>query len=121
MGSNDDAGNLTLVRRSRGRALLRPLLLAGISVAVGWIVIGLVGAIDSDQVATSLGQLGWWQAGPLLVALLVRQTLNAVPLTRFVPGLTLGRSMHNDRTANLVGTLAPPPGDVMIRVSMFGS
>jgi hypothetical protein len=59
---------------------------------------------------------------PVLLALLVlRQGFNAVPLAVFVPGLGLWRGLQNDLTANLVGTLAPPPSDVVVRVSMFRS
>ena len=53
--------------------------------------------------------------------LLLRQVLNAVPLSQFVEGLGLRRSVQNDLAANLLGTVSPPPGDVVIRVAMFGS
>lgn len=105
----------------RARRLLRPLLLVGVSLLAGRIVIGLIGSVDWGQVASALGQLTW-AAVPLLVGLLlVRQGFNAVPLTRFVPGLGWWSSVQNDVTANLFGTIAPPPGDVVIRVSMFRS
>jgi hypothetical protein len=53
--------------------------------------------------------------------LLLRQVLNAVPLSQFVEGLGPRRSVQNDLAANLLGTVSPPPGDVLIRVAMFGS
>jgi hypothetical protein len=42
-------------------------------------------------------------------------------LSQFVEGLGLRRSVQNDLAANLLGTVSPPPGDVVIRVAMFGS
>lgn len=92
-----------------------------VSLLAGRIVIGLVGSVEWSQVGAALGRLSW-TAIPLLIALLfVRQGFNAVPLSRFVAGLGWWRSVQNDVTANLIGTVAPPPGDVVIRVSMFRS
>ena len=81
----------------------------------------LVGAVDWAAVGTALGALDPWVFAPLVGLLLVRQVLNAVPLTYYVPGLGLPRSVQNDTTANLLGTFAPPPADVLIRVQMFRS
>lgn len=106
---------------SRHRFWLRPLLILVVSITVGIFIIRFVGAIDWAQVGSALGQLAWWQFVPLVAALMLRQTLNAVPLAQFVKGLTLRRSMQNDLSAVVVGTLAPPPGDVVIRVAMFKS
>lgn len=103
------------------RRFLRPILLIVLSFAVAWIVIGFVGRIDWGAVVSAVGRLHAWQAIPLLCALLVRQYLNAVPLARFVPGLGTVNSMRNDLAANLAGTFAPPPGDVVVRVAMFNS
>jgi putative heme transporter len=100
---------------------VRPLVLIAVSFAAAWIIVGLVGAIDWAQVGDALGRLSVPALAVLAVAFLGRQILNAVPLTRFVPGLGLKRSMQNDVTANLMGTVAPPPADVVIRVSMFKS
>lgn len=105
----------------RHRWWLRPLLILAISVAVGWVIVQFVGSIDWAQVGSALGQLAWWQFIPLIAALLLRQMFNAIPLSKFVDGLSLGRSMQNDLSAVVVGTLAPPPGDVVIRVAMFKS
>lgn len=103
------------------RPFIKPLILLTVSLLVGWAIVQFVGRIDWESVWAAFGKLLWWQFLPLIALLLLRQTLNAVPLTRFVPGLPLGRSIENDLTANLVGTFAPPPGDVVIRVSMFRS
>lgn len=105
------------------REARHPSLAAGARVTArgGGIVIGLVGSVEWSQVGAALGRLSW-TAIPLLIALLfVRQGFNAVPLSRFVAGLGWWRSVQNDVTANLIGTVAPPPGDVVIRVSMFRS
>jgi hypothetical protein len=105
----------------RRRPWVRPLILIVVSFAAAWIIVGLVGAIDWAQVGDALGRLSVAALVVLAVAFLARQTLNAVPLARFVPGLGLKRSIQNDVTANLMGTVAPPPADVVIRVSMFKS
>ncbi len=110
---------MTLLRR--WRRVLRPLLLIAVSLVAGRIVIGLIGSVDWSQVASALGQLSWVAVPVLLALFLVRQGFNAVPLTRFVAGLGWWRSVQNDVTANLFGTIVPPPGDVVIRVSMFRS
>lgn len=112
-------------RTSRGRWLLRtfgkPVLILAVSVLVGIIVVRFVGAVDWADVWDALRQLSIMQVVALLVALLIRQVFNAVPLTQFVPGLSLWRSLQNDLGAVVVGTLAPPPADVVLRVSMFRS
>jgi hypothetical protein len=108
-------------RRARIWRVARPLLLLGVAFLAARIIIGIVGAIDWSAVWTSLGLLTVPAVVLLLVVLAGRQSLNAVPLTRFVPGLSLARSIQNDVTAFLIGTVAPPPSDVVLRVSMFRS
>ncbi len=100
-------------------AVLRPLLFLVVSFLVARLLVSLVGSVDWQQVATALGQLDWAQAPALLALLLARQAFNSVPLAVFVPGLGFWRGFQNDLTANLVGTVAPPPGDIVVRVSMF--
>jgi uncharacterized membrane protein YbhN (UPF0104 family) len=97
------------------------LLVAVVSVVVGIFVVRFVGAVDWSQVWDALRRLSAWQVLVLLVVLLVRQAFNAIPLAQFVPGLSWWRSVQNDLGAVVVGTLAPPPGDVVLRVSMFRS
>ena len=124
MGERADALDADRSTRSRRRLwvfVLRPLLLVVVSLLVGRILVRLVGSVDWSLVATALGRLSWYQFPILMVLLLVRQSANAVPLSRFVPGLRWRRSLQNDLAANLIGTVAPPPGDVVIRVSMFKS
>jgi len=109
-------------RESRWWVLLvRPLLALVLSLLVARLLISLVGSVDWQQVATALGQLGWAQAPLLLALLLTRQAFNSVPLAVFVPGLGFMKGFQNDLSANLVGTVAPPPGDVYVRIAMFRS
>ncbi|HVD24128.1 MAG TPA: hypothetical protein VNC23_13630, partial [Lapillicoccus sp.] len=62
-------------RRERAwwRPLLKPLLLLVVSIAVGIVIVGFVGAIDWDAVASAFARLSWWQFGPLVAVLLLRQ------------------------------------------------
>lgn len=107
--------------RGSWKRLIRPIILVVVSLVAGRIIIGLVGSVDWAQVGSALGRLSWTAVPVLIALLLIRQAFNAVPLAKFVPGLGWWRSAQNDVTANLIGTVAPPPGDVVIRVSMFKS
>ena len=57
----------------------------------------------------------------LLAVIAIRQTLNAGPLAIFVPALPLRRALANDLSANLIATVAPPPADIVLRISMLRS
>ena len=103
------------------RRLVKPLLIVVVSIAVGYAIVITVGAIDWATDGDALARLTWWQVFPLLAGLLLRQGLNAVPLQRFVPGLSWWHSVQNDLSAVLVATFTPPPADVALRVSMFRS
>jgi len=48
---------------------------------------------------------------------LLRSEFDSVPLAVFIPGLRFWRGFQNDPAAGLVGTVAAPAGDVLIRVS----
>lgn len=108
-------------RRTGWRAWLRPVLTLVVAWLLYRLVTRIVGAVDWSAVGSALGRLDPWVVLPLVAALLVRQVLNAVPLTRFLRGLSLPRSTVNDLTANLVATVAPPPADIAVRVAMFRS
>lgn len=108
-----------LRRSAWWRLVLRPLLFLVISVLVARLLMSLVGSVDWSQVLVALGQLTWAHLPALAVLLFIRQAFNSVPLATFVPGLGFWRAFQSDLTANLVGTVSPPPGDVVIRVSMF--
>lgn len=113
---------LAQLRASRWWTLLvRPLLFLVVSLVVARLLVSLVGSVDWGQVRSALGRLTWASAPVLLALLVLRQAFNSVPLAVFVPGLGFVRGLQNDLTANLVGTVAPPPGDVVVRISMFRS
>ncbi len=69
----------------------------------------------------SLTHLAWWQFPVLLAVLLVRQVLNALPLSLYIPGVTAYRATQNDQVAILMSTIAPPPSDIALRMAMFSS
>jgi uncharacterized membrane protein YbhN (UPF0104 family) len=101
--------------------IARPVVLLAVAFLAARIIISLIGSIDWAAVWSSVRQLTVPGAILLLVLLLIRQSFNAVPLAKFVKGLSLPRSMQNDLGAILIGTVAPPPSDVVLRVSMFRS
>lgn len=106
---------------SRRRAWLRRLTILALCFFAAYVIVSLIGQIDWSEVWDALGHLAWWQLVVLFVALLVRQTLNAVPLAFFIPGLSVYRAVVNDLAAHLLAVVAPPPGDLVLRVSMFTS
>ncbi|MET0839040.1 MAG: lysylphosphatidylglycerol synthase domain-containing protein [Marmoricola sp.] len=106
---------------TNARRWLRPLGLLLLSLACAWIIVGLVGRVDWHAVGDALGKLAVWQAPVLLAVLVVRQVLNAAPLAVFIEGLGLRRAVQNDQSAILMSTIAPPPADLVLRLSMFAS
>lgn len=100
---------------------MRTVVLIALSLVAGYLIVQFVGQIDWSQVYRSFSKVAWWQVLILLAVLAVRQTLNAVPLATFVPGLGLGHSLQNDVAANVAGTVTPPPGDMVVRIAMFNS
>jgi hypothetical protein len=85
------------------------------------IIVRLASSIEWSAVWASVGLLNFTSTILLLAFLGLRQTFNAIPLTKFFNGLALRQSIQNDLTAFLMGTIAPPPSDVVLRVSMFRS
>jgi uncharacterized membrane protein YbhN (UPF0104 family) len=118
---NGEPGGKEATRGASIWRVARPLLLLAVAFLAARIIIGIVGKIDWSAVRASVGLLTLPAVILLLLVLGCRQAFNAVPLTRFVPGLSLPRSVQNDVTAFLIGTVAPPPSDVVLRVSMFRS
>ncbi|MCH9815376.1 MAG: flippase-like domain-containing protein [Actinomycetia bacterium] len=101
----------------KNRLVLLPKILAvAVIVYLLWLVLK---DIDWAEVWQSLARLTLAQILIILALVLVRQLLNAVPMAMFVAGLDLKRSTVNDLSANLIATTTPPPGDVIIRFSMF--
>lgn len=103
------------------RGWLRVAIIAVLAVIIVLVVRGLVGDVDWAKVRDGLAQLALWQAALLLFGLVVRQTLNALPLALFIPGCTPFRAVQNDQAAILMTTIAPPPSDIVMRLAMFTS
>lgn len=100
-------------------AWLRPVLLVVIVVVCSWLASTFLGAIDWASVGEALSRLAAWQVVVLVLVLLLRQTLNAYPLALFIEGLGAARALLNDLVASLMVVVAPPPGDLVVRVAMF--
>lgn len=126
----EPVGEALVAEALAGEALPHPWRRRVVRVAV-WTLIAvfawfgltrIVGAVDWSAVAAAFGSLDpLATVVPLVGLLVVRQVLNAVPLVYYVPGLTWGQSVRNDLAANVVATVAPPPGDIVLRVAMFRS
>ncbi|KQW43974.1 hypothetical protein ASC77_21510 [Nocardioides sp. Root1257] len=91
------------------------------ALAVTAFVISLIGRVDWGEVRSALAHLAWWQFPVLLVVLLLRQVLNALPLSLYIPGVSAYRATQNDQVAILMSTIAPPPSDIALRMAMFSS
>ena len=103
------------------RRWVRLGLVAVLLTVIVVVIRGLLGDIDWEQVRTAIAKLAPWQFAVLVIGLLVRQFLNALPLALFIPGCPPIRAMQNDQAAILMTTVAPPPSDVVLRLAMFGS
>jgi len=97
------------------------LLVLAVAAVATVVAVRLVGRVEWDGVWSSLAHLTWWQPFLLLAVLLVRQVLNAWPLALYIPGVSVVRATLNDQVAILMATVAPPPSDVALRMSMFSS
>jgi hypothetical protein len=95
--------------------------LLAVALVVSYVVVRLVGKVDWGEVRASLAHLDWWQAPVLLAVLVVRQVLNALPLSFYIPGVSPLRATQNDQVAILMSTIAPPPSDIALRMAMFSS
>ena len=117
MADAEDPGAAAGGRRTALRAL------AGLAVGglVAVLLVRLVGVVDWSAVGDSLGELAWWQPLVLVVVLLVRQFFNALPLAFYIPGVGPLRALVNDQIGTMMATVAPPPGDVAVRVALFRS
>jgi hypothetical protein len=100
-------------------AWVRPVVVVVVVVLCGWLASTFLGAIDWSEVGQALSRLTVWQVLVLGALLLVRQTLNAFPLALFIEGLGAARALLNDLVASLAAVVAPPPGDMVVRVAMF--
>jgi len=100
--------------------LVRVALLA-VAFLVTFVVIRLIGRVDWGEVWDALTHLAWWHTPILLAVLLVRQVLNALPLSLYIPGVSAYSATQNDQVAILMSTIAPPPSDIALRMAMFSS
>ncbi len=103
------------------RKWVRLLIIGVLAVLVIVVIKRLLGDVDWEQVGDALALLHPWQMAVLVGGLLVRQFLNAMPLSLFIPGCSPLRAMQNDQAAILMTTVAPPPSDVAMRLAMFTS
>lgn len=85
------------------------------------VVVRLIGRVDWGEVRAALAHLAWWHAPVLLAVLVLRQVLNALPLSLYIPGVSAYRATQNDQVAILMSTIAPPPSDIALRMAMFSS
>lgn len=107
--------------RSRPATWLRRLGLFALSLACARIIFNLVGAIDWNVVFNSIGHLEAWQIAVLVAVLIVRQVLNAMPLSYFIRGLSVFRAAASDQGATLMSMIAPPTADSVFRIVVLKS
>jgi uncharacterized membrane protein YbhN (UPF0104 family) len=100
--------------------LKRVVVVVLIAIAVV-IVVRAARGVDWSAVGRALRRLSVGEGVALLAVLALRQVLNSVPLALFTEKLGLRRALLSDTTANLVAYITPPPGDMVMRVSMFRS
>lgn len=109
------------LRSLRRRALLVGALRIGLTLVALWWFSRVVRRVNWSAVWDAVTGLAPVQVLALLCVVALRQCLNAGPLAVFVPSLGLRRAVSNDLSANLVATVAPPPGDVVLRIAMLRS
>jgi putative heme transporter len=100
---------------------LRWLAIALVLAAIGYTAMDLIAQVSWLRVWNSIGTVTWWQVLALFGLLVVKQTLNASPLSFFLPGLSLFRATVNDQASTLVQMVAPPPSDLVLRLRIFTS
>ncbi len=103
------------------KSWLRRAVVAVVIAAVGYTVIDLVAHVDWASVWDALERTTWGQIALLFLLLVVKQTLNAAPLSFFIRGLSMFRATVNDQASTLVMMVAPPPSDLVLRLRIFAS
>lgn len=91
------------------RSWLRRVLVAALIGVVAYTLIDLVAQVSWASIWDAMELVTWWQVLGLLLLVTVKQTLNAAPLSLFIPGLSIFRATVNDQSATLVMMVAPPP------------
>jgi uncharacterized membrane protein YbhN (UPF0104 family) len=88
---------------------------------VAWLLLRLLRGIDWAQVGYALTHLSAWQIAVLLVVILIRRAILAAPLALLIAGLSYLKAMISDVAAASIATIAPSPGDVVLRLAMLRS
>ncbi|WP_432875580.1 lysylphosphatidylglycerol synthase domain-containing protein [Kribbella sp. CA-245084] len=88
---------------------------------VAWLLLRLLRGIDWSEVGYALTHLSAWQIAVLLVVILIRRAILAAPLALLIAGLSYLKAMISDVAAASIATIAPSPGDVVLRLSMLRS
>lgn len=112
------AGGPSARRRRVLAAVLRALVWAALVVLL-WYVVRVLRRVDWAAVGEAIALLSWWQAGVLLVLVVVRQLLSSAPLAFFTQGLGVRRAVANDLVGTLVATVTPAPADIVARAALF--
>jgi uncharacterized membrane protein YbhN (UPF0104 family) len=107
-------------RRKIPKPVVRLARLVVIAV-VAWMLLRLLRGIDWGEVGHALTHLSAWQIAVLLVAILIRRAVLAAPLALLIAGLSYLKAMISDVAAASIATIAPSPGDVVLRLSMLRS
>jgi uncharacterized membrane protein YbhN (UPF0104 family) len=117
-----DLGDVPVPRPHSGRsAWVTRFVLLAVALVATVVVVRLVGRIDWGEVWGALTQLTWWQPLVLLAVVVVRQVLNALPLSLYIRGVSAYKATINDLGAILMSVVAPPPSDLARRVTMYTS
>ncbi len=103
----------------RSRAWLRAAAIVALGLACVYVVAGLIERIDWGLALDAIGKVTWWQLVALFGMLIVRQVLNARPLSLFLPELSLARATTSDQASALISMIAPPPSDMVLRIKIF--
>lgn len=101
------------------RTWLKAAAIVALGIGCVYVVAGLIERIDWGLVVDAIGKVTWWQLLTLFGMLVVRQVLNARPLSLFLPDLSLTRATTSDQAAALISMVAPPPSDMVLRIKIF--
>jgi uncharacterized membrane protein YbhN (UPF0104 family) len=88
---------------------------------VAWLLLRLLRGVDWGEVGHALTHLSAWQIAVLLVVIVIRRSILAAPLALLIAGLSYLKAMISDVAAASVATIAPSPGDVVLRLAMLRS
>jgi uncharacterized membrane protein YbhN (UPF0104 family) len=100
---------------------IRRLVLLVLALACARIIIDLVGEIDWDAVWKGIEHLEAWQFASLILLVVLRQVLNAMPLVYFIDGLSVFKATASDQGATLMSMIAPPTADSVFRIMVLRS